>query len=98
MAVDEGGGVTIVTATDIRSNEAPRSFAYWVFNDVCPPSPGCVSVGNPPLPSASGVKDAAVWQFVRSPREKQTASRGRGYADAENCYPTADAAKKGGLD
>jgi hypothetical protein len=98
MAVDEGGGVTMVTANDIRSNEAPRSFAYWVFNDACPPSPGCVSAGNPPLPSASGVKDAVVWQFVRSPREKETAARCSGYAADENCYGTVDAAKKWHLD
>jgi Domain of unknown function (DUF1906) len=98
IAVDEGGGVTIVTANDIRSNEAPRSFAYWVFNDACPPSPGCVSAGNPPLPSASGVKHAAVWQFVRSPREKETASRCSGYAADQNCYAATDAAKKWHLD
>jgi len=98
MAVDEGGGVTMVTADDIRSNEAPRSFAYWVFNDACPPSPGCVSAGNPPLPSASGVNDAVVWQFVRSPREKKTAARCSGYAPDENCYAATDAAKKWHLD
>jgi hypothetical protein len=98
MEVDEGGGVTIVTADDIRSNEAPRSFAYWVFNDACPPSPGCVSLGSPPLPSANGVKDAAAWQFVRSPREKETAARCRGYAADENCYAAVDAAKKWNLD
>jgi glycoside hydrolase-like protein len=98
IAVDEGGGLTIVTADDIRTNEAPRSFAYWVFNDACPPSLGCVSVSNPPLPSASGLKDAAVWQFVRSPRDKETASRCSGYAADENCYAAADAAKKWHLD
>jgi len=98
IAVDEGGGVTIVTADDIRTNEAPRVFAYWVFNDACPPSPGCVSLENPPLPSASGVKDAAVWQFVRSPREKETASKCAGYAADENCYAAADAARKWHLD
>jgi hypothetical protein len=98
IAVDEGGGATIVTADDIRANEAPRVFAYWVFNDACPPSPGCVSVSNPPLPSASGVKDAAVWQFVRSPREKETASKCSGYAADANCYAAADAAKKWHLD
>jgi len=98
MAVDEGGGATMVTADDIRSNEAPRSFAYWVFNDACPPSPGCVSAGNPPLPSASGVKDAVAWQFVRSPREKETAARCSGYAADQNCYAAADAAKKWHLD
>jgi glycoside hydrolase-like protein len=98
MAADEGGGVTIVTVDDIRSNEAPRSFAFWVFNDACPPSPGCVSISSPPLPSASGVKDAAVWQFVRSPREKETAARCSGYAADENCYAAVDAAKKWHLD
>ena len=98
IVVDEGQGVTIVTADDIRTNEAPRQFAFWVFNDACPPSPGCGSLANPPLPSASGVKDAAVWQFARSPREKEAASRCSGYAADENCYATADAARKWFLD
>jgi hypothetical protein len=93
IVVDEGQGVTIVTADDIRTNEAPRQFAFWVFNDACPPSPGCVSLSNPPMPSASGVKDAAVWQFVRSPREKESAARCPGYASDENCYAAADAAR-----
>jgi glycoside hydrolase-like protein len=98
IVVDEGDGATIVTAEDIRTNEAPRVFAYWAFNDACPPSPGCVRVENPPLPSASGVKDAAVWQFVRSPREKETAGKCSGYAADENCYAAADAARKWHLD
>jgi hypothetical protein len=98
IAVDEGGGARIVTADDLQSNEAPRSFAYWVFNDACPPSPGCVSVSNPPLPSASGVKYATVWQFVRSPRVKETAARCSGYASDENCYAVVDAEKKWHLD
>ena len=97
MAVDEGGA-TIVTAEDIRANESPRQFAYWVFNDACPPSPGCVSVANPPLPVVSGVADATVWQFVRSPREKETAGKCGGYAADENCYAAADAARKWHLD
>jgi Domain of unknown function (DUF1906) len=98
LMVDEGNGMTIVTADDIRTNEAPRKLAYWVFNDACPPSPGCVSVANPPLPSASGVKDAAVWQFTRSPRQKETAERCSGYAADGNCYVAVDAAKKWHLD
>jgi hypothetical protein len=98
IAVDEGGGVSVITAEDIRRNEAPRKFAYWVFNDACPPSPGCVSAGKPPLPSVSGVKDATVWQIVRSPREKETAGKCAGYAGDENCYAAADAAKKWHLD
>ena len=98
IAVAEGQGVTVVTADDIRANESLRKFAYWVFNDACPPSPGCVSLANPPLPSASGVKDATVWQFVRSPRDKETASGCSGYAPDENCYGATDAAKKWFLD
>jgi hypothetical protein len=98
IVVVEGRGVTIVTADDIRTNEAPREFGYWVFNDACPPSPGCVSVTHPPLPSASGVRDATVWQFVRSPKEKETAARCGGYAADENCYAASDAAKKWHLD
>jgi Domain of unknown function (DUF1906) len=98
ISVNESGGAAIVTADDIRAKEAPREFAYWVFNDACPPSPGCVSVSNPPLPSASGVKDARVWQFVRSPREKETASQCGGYAADENCYAGVDAARKWHLD
>jgi hypothetical protein len=98
MAVDEGGGARTVTADDIRSNEAPREFAYWVFNDGCPPSPGCTSVSNPPLPTASGVKNAAVWQFVRSPRVQETAAKCSGYAGDANCYAAVDAAKKWHLD
>ena len=98
MAVDEGGGERTVTADDIRSNEAPREFVYWVFNDGCPPSPGCTSVSNPPLPTASGVKNAAVWQFVRSPRVKETAAKCSGYAADANCYAALDAAKKWHLD
>jgi hypothetical protein len=39
-----------------------------------------------------------VWQFVRSPREKETASRCSGYAADENCYAVVDAAKKWHLD
>jgi len=98
IVVDEGSGVTIVTAEDIRRNEATRKFAYWVFNDACPPSPGCVTFAKVPLPSSSGVKDAMVWQFTRSPRKKETAARCGGYAADENCYAAVDAAKKWHLD
>jgi hypothetical protein len=98
IVVNEGQGETMVTADDIRASEAPRKFALWVFNDACPPSPGCVSLTHPPLPAASGVKDAAVWQFVRSPREKETAAKCSGYAADENCYAAADAARKWFLD
>jgi hypothetical protein len=98
IPVNEGNGATIVTAEDIRANEAPRKLAYWVFNDACPPSPGCMALSNPPLPKASGVEDAAVWQIVRSPREKETAGKCAGYAPDGNCYAGVDAAHQWFLD
>ena len=98
IVVNESDDATIVTAEDIQAKEAPRKFAYWVFNDACPPSPGCVAATNPPLPSASGVRDAMIWQFVRSPREKEVAAQCGGYATDENCYAGVDAARKWHLD
>jgi glycoside hydrolase-like protein len=97
IPVDEGGGVSITTAQDLQDHLAGRKLVFWVFNDACPPSPGCVSPRNPPAPSASGVPYAAVWQFVRSPREK-LARRCNGYAKDGNCYAPGDIAHKWFLD
>ena len=41
IAAKEDGGVTVVTADDIRQNAGGRKIVYWVANDACPPSPGC---------------------------------------------------------
>src|SRR5260221_7166823 len=71
MPVKEGRGVTITTADDIRNHRAKRDLAYFIYNDACPPSPGCVVPHNPPPPSASGIPYAAVWQFAQSPRRKE---------------------------
>ena len=90
IPVDEGG-VTIITADDIRSNMGKRGPAYWVFNDACPPSPGCAIPQNPPPPSDSGLPYATVWQFAQSPRRKQFTSRCAAtyFADG-NCYAPGD--------
>jgi hypothetical protein len=91
MPTHEGPGVTITTADDIRSNEAPREFSYWVYNDFCPPAPGCVTKLSAPLPSASGTPYAVVWQFAQSPRRKQfTAKCAATYARDGNCYAPGD--------
>jgi hypothetical protein len=97
VPVNDGNGSKIVTADDIRSNKGKRDIVFWVFNDVCPPSRGCTSVGLPG-PAKSGVEYAAVWQFVRSPRRKETASACVGYANDENCYAPIDAAHRWHLD
>ena len=99
MPVDEGGGVSIVTADDIRNNMGKRVLVYWVYNDGCPPSPGCAIPQNPPPPSTSGVPYATVWQFAQSPRRKQfTARCAVSYFADGNCYAPADTAHSWFLD
>ena len=99
MPVDEGGGITILTADDIRNNIGSRDLVYWVFNDACPPSPGCAIPQNPPLPSASGVPYATVWQFAQSPRRKQyTARCAATYFADGNCHSPSDNAHTWFLD
>jgi hypothetical protein len=98
IAVDEGKGSTIISADDIRARIGVADVVYWVYNDACPPSPGCGVPQNPPGPAASGVAYASVWQYVRSPREKKVARHCRGYASDGNCYAPGDAAHKWFLD
>jgi Domain of unknown function (DUF1906) len=99
ILVNEGGGVTIITADDIRNNIGPREIVYWVYNDVCPPSPGCATPENPPSVSASGVPYAAIWQTVQSPRRKEfTARCATTYHSDGNCYAPGDTAHAWFLD
>ncbi len=98
IPVDEGGGSHIVTADDIRSHIVDASVIYWVYNDACPPSPGCEGDKNLPAPSESAVAYADVWQFVRSPKEKKVARHCRGYASDGNCYAPTDAKHRWFLD
>ena len=99
MPASEGHGVTIITADDIRNHIGKRELAYFVYNDACPPSPGCAIPRNPPAPSASGVAYAAVWQFAQSPRRKQfTAHCAATYNHDGNCYAPGDSAHAWFLD
>jgi Domain of unknown function (DUF1906) len=100
MPVNEGHGVTIITADDIRNNVGRRDVAYFVFNDACPPAPGCVVPHNrPPPPSASGISYAVVWQFAQSPRRKEfTAHCAVTYNRDGNCYAPGDTAHAWFLD
>jgi hypothetical protein len=86
MKVKEGKGHFIVTADDIHERTAAKSF--FVYNDACPPSPGCLYLKNPPSPSASGVAYASVWQFAQSPRRREfTKSCSSTYDLDGSCYP-----------
>lgn len=98
IPIDEGEGLTLITSDFIREQIKPAELVYWVYNDACPPSPGCSMPQEPPAPSKSGIAYAQIWQFVRSPRDKQTARRCRGYAKDGNCYAALDAAHRFHLD
>jgi hypothetical protein len=87
MPAKEEKGITIVTADDIRAHAGARRISYFVYNDACPPSPGCVYPKNPPPPSASGVPYASVWQFAQSPRRHEFTKRcAATYNPDGNCY------------
>jgi Domain of unknown function (DUF1906) len=98
MPVNEGHGVTITTAQDIKAHMANHELAFWVFNDACPPSPGCAFQPNLP-PTQSGFSSASVWQYAQSPRRKQfTEQCPAKYASDGNCYAPGDTAHKWFLD
>jgi len=98
IPIDEDEGLWLITSDFIRDKIKPVELVYWVFNDVCPPSPGCKSALAPLSPAKSGVAYAQVWQFVRSPRDKETARHCRGYAKDGQCYAAIDAAHRYNLD
>jgi hypothetical protein len=88
QVVHEGPGVTITTAQDIRAHVSAQhlhGIAMWVYEDDCPPAPGC-TLQPPPL-SGSGTPDAIVWQYAQSPRRPaNTRSCAKTYAPNGNCY------------
>ena len=87
IAAKEKSGDNVMTAEDVRHSAGGRDITYWVTNDACPPSPGCVVPRHPLSPRASGVPFADIWQFAQSPRRKDVA-RGcaRSYPADGNCY------------
>jgi glycoside hydrolase-like protein len=88
-------GAMVITAEDIQQNAGGRQLAYWVTNDSCPPSPGCVLPTKPLIPSASGVPFADAWQFTQSPRRTAvTSGCAATYSKDGNCYPPAGEAQR----
>jgi Domain of unknown function (DUF1906) len=84
----ESGTVSVVTANDIRDHAGGREIHFFVSNDQCGPSPGCVFSKPPPKPAQSGVPFADAWQFAQSPRRPElTAVCRQTYAQDGNCYP-----------
>ena len=96
IAVRESPKVAVVTAQDIRDNAGGRDIKFFISNDQCGPSPGCVFPALPLAPARSGVGFAAVWQYAQSPRRSElTASCRKTYAGDGNCYPPGAAAATG---
>ena len=87
IPAQEDKNTSIVTANDIRDNAQGRQITYWVTNDACPPSPGCIFAKEPPKPADSRVDFADVWQFVQSPRRPDFAAQCHNYNRDGNCYP-----------
>ena len=86
-AKEEASGNVIITAQDIRDHAENRQIVFWVYNDACPPSPGCAFPKKVPAPSESGVSFADVWQFAQSPKRKDVAlSCPDNHAPDGNCY------------
>jgi Domain of unknown function (DUF1906) len=99
IPLKEEPGVTITTADDIRAHTPSADFVYFVFNDVCPPSPGCAFPQNAPLPATSGISYAALWQYAQTPRRmERTARCAPGYHTDGNCYAPGDTAHSWFLD
>jgi hypothetical protein len=83
----EAKGQSVITADDIRQHLGSTPISFFVYNDACPPSPGCV-YRTPPVASGSGVAYASVWQFAQSPRRRNLTRACSATYDADgNCYP-----------
>jgi Domain of unknown function (DUF1906) len=99
IPINEGGGHSITTVADLQEHLGGRKLALWVFNDVCPPAPGCVVSQNPPPVAQGGFPEAVVWQFAQSPRRKErTAQCAATYSSDGNCYAPVDTDHKWPLD
>jgi Domain of unknown function (DUF1906) len=88
IPVQEDKNTFITTADDIRKTAGQRDITYWVVQDTCPPSPGCSFPRQPGSPAASKISYPEVWQFVRSPKQPESAGKCGGYNTLDgNCYP-----------
>ena len=91
IAAREDGGTSVITANDIRENAGrkagERQIVYFVTNDACPPSPGCVFPRRPPSPGDSGLSFADIWQFAQSPKRPDVAGGcPANYSKDGQCY------------
>jgi hypothetical protein len=87
---ENGRKIGITTIQDIREHVAAQHLhpiAFWVYQDACPPAPGCiVDPAKIPPPHASGTFGADAWQFAQSPRRPEAKACAATYARDGNCY------------
>jgi Domain of unknown function (DUF1906) len=99
IPASEGSGLSITTAKDILDHAGSREIVFWVYNDACPPSPGCSLAPSAPSPALIGNSSAAIWQYAQSPRRKEfTRLCPANYAADGNCYAPGDSLHKWFLD
>jgi Domain of unknown function (DUF1906) len=87
MVVKESAGVTITTANDLQDNAEGRKIVFFIYNDSCPPSPGCAFPKSAPPPQQGGIPFATIWQYAQSPRRREYTRSCPAKYDADgNCY------------
>lgn len=92
----ESHTATVITANDIRDHAGGREIHFFISNDQCPPSQGCMFPETPPAPVKSGITYADAWQYAQSPRRPEvTSACRRTYAADNNCYPPEVPASSG---
>lgn len=92
----EPNNVSVLTANDIREHADRRDIHFFISNDQCGPSPGCVFPKLPSNPANSGIPFAEAWQYAQSPRRPEmTAACRNTYNVDGNCYPPGVAPSTG---
>lgn len=85
-------GISVPSGTEMMSTAQDVMTRFpnarlWVWNDKCPPAPGCVVPGRSLDPARSGFPQALVWQYAQSPRRPEdTAACRQTYAANGLCY------------
>ncbi len=78
------GAMAISTAQDVEARFPGTKL--WVWDDRCPPAPGCV-VQEKLSPAQSGYRHALVWQYAVTPRKPEdSAGCAATYAPDSKCY------------
>ncbi len=79
------GKMMMSTAQDVQTRFPAAKL--WVWNDECPPAPGCMLPKEGLDPARSGFAGALAWQFAQSPRRPDDTRACRStYASDGQCY------------